>query len=256
MQRVTFQKRKRADQNGRVPKRPVVRPSFKRRSSPALANALGVEKKFLDVPCTSTALTAPTDASGGEIQPTSVVTGCLSAPAQGDGPSNRDGSRIGIKSILVMGSFSNAIQQDQTDADVMPTLFVALVQDKQTNGATIVSEQVYTNPAADADLAAMPLRNMSFTNRYKVLATQTVVVPQLQLMQDSLVTATASQSGFNIPFVLQKKWKTPLRVQFTTGSTTADVANVIDNSLHIIAFATGTGTVPGIQFTSRLRFIG
>lgn len=145
---------------------------------------LGVELKFLDAPRTSLALTAPTDAAGGEINPSSIVTGCLSAPAQGDGPTNRDGHKIVVKSILVQGSFSNAIQQDQADADVMPTLFVALVLDTQTNGATLNSEDVFTNPAADADCNGNLPRNMSFTSRFKVLKTFHMSVPQLILGAD------------------------------------------------------------------------
>ena len=148
-------------------------------------------------------------------------------------------------------------EDDQTATNTPPTVFCALVLDRQSNGATLNSEDVFTNPAASALLAVNPLRNMSFTSRFKVLDTWTHTWEPSQLMafNDQATTTFASMGGHK-PFVLSKKFKTPLRVTFTTGSTTADIANVIDNSLHVIAYASNLSTAPNIQYTSRMRFVG
>ena len=61
------------------------------------------ELNYLDCAKTLSALTAPTDCSGGEMNPTTGCTGCLSAPSQGDAYNQRDGSKITIKSILIQG---------------------------------------------------------------------------------------------------------------------------------------------------------
>jgi len=47
-----------------------------------------------------------------------------------------------------------------------------------------------------------------------------------------------------------------MKVKFNAG-TTASVANVIDNSIHVIAYASNiTGVAPTISYQSRLRFVG
>jgi len=46
-----------------------------------------------------------------------------------------------------------------------------------------------------------------------------------------------------------------LKVKFNAG-TTASIANVIDNSLHIIAFASTTDPQAKISYNARLRFVG
>jgi len=189
--RVSFkaaaQKRKRPYSNGNGGSLPKRQRLYQSR---ALANLrsggqLGIELKFLDVPHTASALTAPTDWTGAEIQPTSVVTGCLSAPAQGDSPQNREGRKISIRSILLQGAISINAQAAQATADIAPTIFCALVLDTQTNGVTINSEDVYSNPSASATTNCCPLRNMSFSQRFKVLKTWTWHVPQLELGNDA-----------------------------------------------------------------------
>lgn len=224
--------------------------------NPRVGGLLGIETKFLDAPRTNVAMVAPTDAAGAEVNPSSIVTGCLSAPAQGDGPTNRDGSRIAIKSILVQGAITAAVQSDQADMDQIPSFYVALVLDKQTNGATLNSEDVFSNPQAEASANSGLVRNMSFTQRFKVLAKVRLRAPMITAFSDSVAVGTGSMSGYHIPWTLKHKFTKPLRVTFTTGSTTADVANVTDNSLHIIAYATGLSTVPLINYISRMRFVG
>jgi len=76
------------------------------------AGFLGIEKKFYDTGLTSAALTAPTDATGGEHDPSS--TSMISTPAQGDSEQNRDGKRIVIKSVQITGVVRCASQTDQT----------------------------------------------------------------------------------------------------------------------------------------------
>ena len=68
-----------------------------------------------------------------------------SAPSQGDAYNQRDGSKITIKSILIQGSLYIPNQNDQTTCDFVPIVTIALVLDKQTNGSTLNSEDVYTN---------------------------------------------------------------------------------------------------------------
>jgi len=75
------------------------------------AGFLGIEKKFYDTGLIAGDLLAPTDAAGGEFDPSS--TSMISTPAQGDSEQNRDGKRIMIKSVQVTGVVTCAAQTDQ-----------------------------------------------------------------------------------------------------------------------------------------------
>lgn len=45
-------------------------------------------------------------------------------------------------------------------------------------------------------------------------------------------------------------------IPVTFTNTTADVANVADNSLHLIGFCTSTNFGPTLSYNSRMRFVG
>jgi len=238
-------------------------PRFARRGrSRALANVrtgglLGIETKFLDCQATDLDIPSPTGAAGGEMNPEGGCTGCLTAPATGDGPTNRDGNRIAMKSILVKGLVQTSNQSAQSAADIVSPVFLALVLDTQTNGATLNSEDVYTNPSANAQCNVALFRNMSFTSRFKVLASTIVEFPSLAMANNTGAAGGIVREGLGVPFTLSANLK-GLKVQFTTGSTTADVANVIDNSVHLLAFSTDAADAMnyGLTYNSRLRFVG
>lgn len=215
---------------------------------------LGIENKYLDTYGTGIAIPAPADCTGGEMQPTGGCTDCLSAPATGDGATNRDGKKIVITSLFMTGEIGYGLSGDRADVIIAPTVFLALVLDTQTNGATIVSEQVFTNPNSNAATNGFPLRNMSNTTRYKVLKHKTIRPSITVTATDG--ANTCSNDANSRSFILS--WRGTLPVSFGTG-TTADVANVVDNSLHLIAFATGTSTdtlAASINYNCRIRFQG
>lgn len=228
--------------------------------NPALRNMrtgglLGIETKYLDCWSTGTALAADTANANGELNPTNVVTGCLSSPAQGDGAQNREGKKIVVKSCLIQGVIDVNPQATQATADTIPTVFFALVQDMQTNGVTPNSEDVFANPAAVADNCTQPFRNMSYTSRFKVLKTwHRALKPPFTMANDTGATGGLVVNGFNLPFTLS--WKGQMPANFTTGSTTADVANCTDNSLHLMGWASNIDLSPTVRWSSRIRFVG
>ena len=59
-------------------------------------------------------------------------------------------AKITIKSILIQGSLYIPNQNDQTTCDFVPIVTIALVLDKQTNGSTLNSEDVYTNLSGES----------------------------------------------------------------------------------------------------------
>jgi len=153
---------------------------------PAVVNArvgglLGVEKRFLDCGAANILLASPTDASGGRLDPTVGCTQCISAPARGDGASNRDGKQITCKFIEVKGT----VQYPRTTVTVAGfptgiTVFIALILDRQTNATALLTQDVFTQAGvASAELAPHVMRNLSNGSRFKILKSVTIDFPPI-----------------------------------------------------------------------------
>jgi len=214
------------------------------------AGFLGIEKKFYDTALAATALVAPTDATGGEFDPS--ATSMISTPAQGDSEQQRDGKRIVIKSVQVSGVCSTNALTAQTGTAAPVEVFVALVLDTQTNGAQLNSEDVYKNLGAANYLATNPLRNLLFANRFKVLKEWSMTLEPKTAVNNASAT-TVSVAGTRCEF--DCFLPLDLNVNFNAG-TTASIANVIDNSLHIVAYCSSTALAPTIAYNARIRFMG
>lgn len=222
----------------------------RRRMNARIGGYLGIEKKFLDCYASLVVIPAPTDCTGGEMQPEGGCTNALSVPAQGDGETNRDGKNITFKSIFITGTVTQTALTTQATAITPPTIFVALVMDTQTNGTAINSEDVFTNPNDTALVNGFPLRNLQYSSRFRVLAHKTFTLGPVTAFNDAAGTGTAIPTTKT--FTLSHVGDIPMRFS----NTTADVANAVDNSLHLIAFATSTSYVPKISYNSRMRFVG
>lgn len=227
--------------------RPYKRPAYGAKTA-SKAQAFGIELKYFDTSLGGTSVPAPGDSSAGEFDPVTLLA--LNAVKQGDTEQDRDGRKITMKSIHVNGIILYAPQINQTAADNIGEVFIALVQDTQTNGAQLNSEDVYTNPSADPILAACPFRNLQFTKRFKVLKTKTIRMPQPTVAFDG---TNIEQGAQDVPF----KFNVNLNDLQTTFSGTASlVSNIVDNSLHLVAFANRTELAPAIAYNARLRFVG
>jgi len=211
------------------------------------AGFLGIEKKFLDVYKSDTAIAVNANLTSGVYSPTAGCTGCLSCPAQGDTEQSRDGKRIVIDALIVKGHV--VLEPQSTAADFGATkVFVAAVLDTQTNGATCASELVFKNTAAQASSVVDPLKNLLSGNRFRILKSQVFDLSPADSM-NSKTEGIQRVIDWYIPF------KGGLPVNLNAG-TTADVANVIDNSLHIIAFNTNAVQIPKLGYNARIRFQG
>jgi len=226
---------------------------FGRRPSVAtvrrMSELMGVEKKFYDTALSASNIGAPTDATGGEFDPS--ATSMISTPAVGDGEQNRDGKRIMIESVQLKGVLNMPGSEAQADTRAATKVFVALVLDTQTNGAQLNSEDVFKNTNAAALTAATPMRNLLFANRFRVLRSDVFDITPKSLSQNAVndFSYNAEMATFD--------WFVPLNlpVNFNAG-TTASVANVVDNSLHVIAYCTNVNGTPTISYNARIRFQG
>ncbi len=209
---------------------------------------MGFERKFYQTSLVDASLTAPADSTGGEHDPSATIM--LNTVTQGDGESQRNGHRMRMQSLEIQGRVQTAAKINQTAADLAPTCFVAVVHDSQTNAAQLNSEDVFINGGANANLAAMPQRNLQFIDRFRVLKQWRVSFP----------TPDAVYDGTNIEIAGQSKyfnWRIPLKnMKVTFKGTTETVANITDNSLHVVAFCDNVGAAPKLSYQSRLRFTG
>ena len=235
-------------------RRALIAQEVKRALNGSAGGYVGLEKKFFDSSLQS-AINSPTDATGGEEDPTTL--NCLNCPAQGDGESQRDGRQIAMHSINIKGNVFIPAQTNQTAADVVPDIFIALVCDKQTNGAQMNSEDCFSNPSANASLAAQPFRNLEYSQRFKVLKTVRIASKSIAgAMQPVYDGTNIEVQGAQVPWSMYVNLK-GMKVNFISGQTTSVIDAIADNSLHVIAYASNASSLgPTIQYASRLRFVG
>lgn len=206
------------------------------------------ELKFFDAWVKDGTLSATVNATNGEQDPT--LGSCLNAVLQGTDPWDRDGRKILIKHIKVLGVFESEGLQDQADVHSQSMFLVAIVLDKQTNGTQLSSELVYQNPAAHSRMSAMPLRNMNYLSRFEILQTALLMAPTASTGVDGSNSTTIS--GYQIPFELNMK--TNIRVEYITGA--GGIADISNSSIHVLAWCTSTSMAPAISYNSRIRFYG
>lgn len=62
---------------------------------------LGVETKYFDTSLVGSTVASPTDASGAELDPATIL--CLNGVPQGNTATTRDGQKIAMKSVQIEG---------------------------------------------------------------------------------------------------------------------------------------------------------
>lgn len=209
---------------------------------------LGIERKFYDTNLNAANLTAPTDASGMEHNPSATI--CLNSVVQGDGESNRDGRRITMKSIQVKGTVFWGNLINQTVVPPACSVFIALIQDMQTNGALLNSEDVFVNKGGTALGNNALTRDLQYSTRFKVLKTWIIQCDTPPVSWDGTNIEVGGGSAQFQGFI-----KLPDVITNYT-STTESIANIVDNSLSICACTTSTGLSPALSYNARLRFVG
>lgn len=203
---------------------------------------LGIEYKFFDKQVAASGITASW--AGGEKDP--AGTNCLFAPVKGTGPSDRDGDHVIIKQVQIRGTVWWGPMSDQTDVYDPIQLAIYLVLDTQTNGAQLNAEDVMV--ATDPEEFAF--RNLQYKKRFKILKAWRFGLNQVVAMTDG--ANTASIGGNQRYFSCNNKCNIPVDFVGNAGT----VADIGDNSLHIIACCSSVPGGVNISYHSRIRFVG
>lgn len=210
------------------------------------AGFAGIEKKFFDTSAISQVPSVAGDATGGEIDPATLL--CLNCPAQGDGPSNRDGREITMDSLIVSGACT--VSPDALP-NTLPTVTVYIYLDTQTNAAQAQTENVWTNPSGNAQTNSGLLRNLEYAKRFTVLKKLVFRPADFVDAQGDETTGTGASCGFSEYINLKG-----MRVTFIAGQTNSVIGAIADNSIHVAAFTTNSSFQPQVHYNSRLRFRG
>lgn len=229
----------------------VVRPAYRvgrmrRGRNYRTGGFLGVEKKFYDTSLTQATLAVT--ATAAEHNPSATVS--LNTVAQGDGESNRDGRQLSMDTITLKGAIEIPTGVDKTTVPLSCYCYVAIVLDKQTNGALLNSEDVFINEGGINSLVGNPFRNLQFIKRFSVLASKRIFIPAQTTQYDG---TNIEWGGKHIPFTLNAKLK---GMKVTFKGTTAAISNIVDNGLNVIAYCTSVATAPVLSYKARLRFFG
>lgn len=204
---------------------------------------LGVELKYFDTTKTDTTVSATW--AGGEIDP---AGNCLFYPTRGSAGNNRDGDKCIMKQIMIRGAIYRNQGSDQADVNAPTSVRVALVLDRQTNGAQLNAEDVYDTTVHAASEQQFAFRKLDSMNRYQILWSQLFSLHDNVTMADG--ANTASKAGISIPFTVIKNVNIPVAFTGNAGS----VADISNNSLHVIAC--GSIAIDTIHYAGRIRFIG
>lgn len=231
--------------------RPFKKPRYQKPKSLGIQTPRAViqpERKYFDAELNATAIPTSTSTwAGAELDPATANT--LFFPSRGDDIGDRTGRKVQVLSIKIRGFVNVAAQTNATDADNAFVGRLVLVQDKQSNGAQLNSEDVITSGAGT--VASMMFQNSAFFGRFNVLKDKVFKFMSPTLTYDG---TNIEQSGLIMPFKMNCKFKKPVTVSYNTGNA-GTIADVVDNSFHIIGLTNNATLVNTLNYKVRTAFI-
>jgi len=238
-------KRKAATQKSSAPKRRKVAGSFK----PSPKSSKYPENHYFDTERTITAIASNAASwTGTEYDPNTSAMLCLFAPQEGDAINTRSGRKVFVKKITISGQIIIPAQSAASSADAASLVRVIVYMDKQTNIAQSQGEDVIGSGAA-SDAIHMFQNNNNF-GRFKVFKDEFFVLENPNL-NGSATAASIEQQGMTTNFKWVIKPNVWVNYNQTNGGTVADV---IDNSFHLIANNTVTALAPYLNYKVRTVF--
>lgn len=180
-----------------------------------------------------------------------ATPGCLFAPKVSSALNGRIGRKVKVLKLKMRITVEAPLQSAQAALDSAIQVRLILVQDKQTNAAAMTASLLMNN-GGDADSTLDSFQNPNNFGRFKVLRDKSCVFQTLAAVNNASAT-TVSQAGLMKVFKFNIKFRKPLEVNFnaTNGGTVADI---IDNSFHLIAATDSAGLLPEISYYSRVCY--
>jgi len=188
-----------------------------------------------------------TDWAGCEADP--AVSGTLFSPAQGTNFNQRIGRKVQLLSLRI----DIVVEVPTHFAATAPPSYnnrVILYQDKQSNGVQAQAEAVINQENPAALLPFNMAQNVLNFGRYKVIRDKRIIIGAIPTTFDG---TDVLHSGNARHFRFTYKPKKPLYVNFS--NPTGTIADIVDNSFHIIACTDVAGVVVQLQYRCRGCYI-
>lgn len=221
------------------------------------------EMKYFDTESTSVAISAVTTTwvAGTMSDPqASVNLGdaavgtplCLFAPKVSSALNGRIGRKIKMMKCRVKGMINIPPQAAQAAADTSANIRLALVMDTQTNASQMTGAQLFNDTAGGANATINSMQNPNNFGRFRVLKEKFFPLTNANLA-GSPTASDVVQAGLLKNFKLNYIFKKPVQVNFnaTNGGTVADI---IDNSLHIVCGTNNASYVPTLSYYTRVGY--
>lgn len=218
-----------------------------RRAAPVLVAT--PERKYFSGTLAATAVPASTDWTATEFDPVDPAnTFNLCSPGPGTGINQRVGRKILVHALKIRGILQFPAQSAGTTIASAPTVRVLVVQDKQTNGAQVQGETIMAAPGtAAATNCMLSYQNLANFGRFRVLHDKLYAF-QNGISVNNASATTVSTEWNSRPFKININFREPVVVHFNAAGT-ALVADIVDNSFHILATADANTTT--IAYESR-----
>lgn len=188
-----------------------------------------------------------------------IANGPLFNPGQGDGLNARNDRAVLVRSWHVKLSLQVLPIDNGSRIPQGISVFVALIQDKQTNGVQCTAADVFVNASGSQNLLMCLQRNPFRGARFEVIRSEIVdCTPNDFEVLDILTPDQTANMGVwkHLEFFM------PLDCVVNFKGNGGTITDIVDNSWHIYAVRTphnGTGVenYPPVRcvFTSRFRFI-
>jgi len=205
------------------------------------------EMKYFDTELSGGAIPSIAAWTGTEFDPATFNTLCV--PVVGAAINQRIGKAIKVMKIKVNGVITVASQVDAAVADGGCKIRMILYQDKQTNAAQAQGEQVMT-PSTSATNAPNVFQNIDNFGRFQVLKDKIFIMENPNATFDG---TNIEQFGLAKHFKFSVKFREPVQVRFNA-TNGGSVADIVDNSFHIIANCSNTGLLPNINYVARVCY--
>lgn len=206
------------------------------------------EMKYFDSSKVATSVAASTDWTGTEYDPT--TENCLFVPQQGSALNQRIGRKVKVMKIKVRGFIQCAAQVDQTAADNPAVMRLCLVMDTQTNGTQMQGENVFGELSTNTNSAVTWFQNPDNFGRFRILKDKFFTLQNPNMVYDG---TNIEQAGVARPFKINITFKTPIVVNFNA-TNGGSVADIIDNSFHIICNTSAAALTPQIYYMCRVAY--
>jgi len=154
--------------------------------------------------------------------------------------------------IKIRGHITCAAQADAVAGDDPSIIRLVLYIDQQTNGAQAQGEDLMATPSqAAATNAVAVFQNAGNFGRFRVLKDKTIVMANPNMTWDG---TNIEQHGVARPFKFSANFKNglPIRFNATNGGTVADI---VDNSFHMIGLTNSIALVPRITYECRVVYL-